>query len=175
MTEPIPDQNISIQESAVGSAIVSGSGNTVHVIYQTQVQRQEPIPPDDGPKQIGPNPYKGLAAFQEQDSDRYFGREAQVARLWQRFRELYEQPNRENAPPRFLPILGPSGCGKSSLSRAGLIPELARQAGQLGKTALRVAVLVPGTRPVEALAGVLARLARDKVLNRRLQLKRGFS
>ena len=164
MTDP-SDQSIRINESAVGSAIVSGSGNTVYVIHQAQARQQDPVQPDGGAgrasTQIGPNPYKGLSAFQEQDADRYFGREAQVARLWQRFRELYEQANREDAPPRFLPILGPSGCGKSSLARAGLIPELARQAGQIAKETLRVAVLVPGESPLKALAGVLARLTQD--------------
>jgi tetratricopeptide (TPR) repeat protein len=107
---------------------------------------------------IGPNPYKGLTAFNENDADRYFGREGQVKRLWQRFHDLAEQSGRANAVPRFLPILGPSGCGKSSLARAGFIPELARRPLP-GKDRMRVAVLVPGTHPVEALAGVLAKVA----------------
>jgi WD40 repeat protein len=61
-------------------------------------------------------------------------------------------------PLRLLPILGPSGSGKSSLACAGLIPELARRPLP-GKSQVRVAVLVPGTHPVEALAIVLARIA----------------
>ncbi|ASC72989.1 hypothetical protein XM38_039500 [Halomicronema hongdechloris C2206] len=150
MTEPQPDRSIRIEDSAVGSAIVSGDGNTIYVIQQSLEQRQ-PQPAADNPA-IGPNPYKGLAAFKERDSDRYFGREAQVERLWQWFQTLVEQ----STVPRVLPILGPSGCGKSSLARAGLIPELARRPLP-GKEQMRVAVLVPGTHPVAALAGVLAK------------------
>ncbi|MBD2426104.1 AAA family ATPase [Phormidium sp. FACHB-1136] len=146
------NRGIHIQESAVGSAIVSGDGNTIYVIHQTTPP--QPEAPADTPAQLGPNPYKGLAAFTEQDGDRYFGREAQVERLWERFQRLVEQ----SAVPRLLPILGPSGSGKSSLARAGLIPALA-QRPLLGKAQMRVAVLVPGSHPLEALAGVLAKTA----------------
>lgn len=132
------DRSIQIQESAVGSAIVSGDGNTIYVIHQTTQPRQEPAA--DTPVKLGPNPYQGLAAFTENDGDRYFGREAQIQRLWQRFQDLPAQSTQANAVPRLLPILGPSGCGKSSLARAGLIPELARRPLP-GKTALWVAVL----------------------------------
>jgi hypothetical protein len=151
------ESNIRIEESAVGSAIVSGDGNTIYVIHQTTEQRCESSLTDTAVS-IGPNPYKGLTAFNENDADRYFGREGQVKRLWQRFQDLAEQSGRANAVPRFLPILGPSGCGKSSLARAGFIPELARRPLP-GKDRMRVAVLVPGTHPVEALAGVLAKVA----------------
>ncbi|MFZ4678307.1 MAG: ATP-binding protein, partial [Nodosilinea sp.] len=146
------ERDIQIQESAVGSAIVSGDGNTIYVIHQTT--QQQPEPAADTPVKLGPNPYKGLAAFTEQDGDRYFGREAQVERLWERFQRLMEQSD----VPRLLPILGPSGSGKSSLARAGLIPALA-QRPLLGKAQMRVAVLVPGSHPLEALAGVLAKAA----------------
>ncbi|TVP63958.1 MAG: hypothetical protein EA342_17360 [Leptolyngbya sp. LCM1.Bin17] len=147
------DRSIHIQESAVGSAIVSGDGNTIYVIHQTTQQRQETAAAET-PVKLGPNPYKGLAAFTEQDGDRYFGRETQVERLWERFQRLVEP----SAVPRLLPILGPSGCGKSSLARAGLIPALA-QRPVLGKAQMWVAVLVPGSHPLEALAGVLAKAA----------------
>ncbi|MFH7244744.1 MAG: hypothetical protein ACHWZW_18060 [Spirulina sp.] len=146
------NRGIHIQESAVGSAIVSGDGNTIYVIHQTTQPHPEAL--TDTPAQLGPNPYKGLAAFTEQDGDRYFGREAQVERLWERFQRLVEP----SAVPRLLPILGPSGSGKSSLARAGLIPALA-QRPLLGKAQMRVAVLVPGSHPLEALAGVLAKTA----------------
>ena len=61
-----------------------------------------------------------------------------------------------------LPILGPSGCGKSSLARAGLIPELARRPLP-GRKRARVAIFTPGTHPVEALAGVLAKIATNDI------------
>ncbi|MEN8447593.1 MAG: ATP-binding protein, partial [Cyanobacteria bacterium J06555_13] len=151
MSESENSRNIRIEESAVGSAIVSGDGNIIYVIQQsTNQKRVETF--SKSTTDIGPNPYKGLSAFKEADAARYFGREVQIERLWQRFQALYGQ----SELPRFLPILGPSGCGKSSLARAGFIPELARKPLP-GKEHMRVAVIVPGTRPLEALAGVLAK------------------
>ena len=61
-----------------------------------------------------------------------------------------------------LPVLGPSGCGKSSLARAGLIPELARRPLP-GRKRARVTIFTPGTHPVEALAGVLAKIATNDI------------
>ncbi|MEM9008878.1 MAG: AAA family ATPase, partial [Cyanobacteria bacterium P01_F01_bin.86] len=153
--------NIRIEESTVGSAIISGDGNIIYVVHQAieQKSRQDSV---EATGKVGPNPYKGLAAFKENNADQYFGREAQVERLWQRFQALYEQSGQvtavSKAMPRLLPILGPSGSGKSSLARAGLIPSLARHPLP-GKEQMRIAVLVPGTHPVEALAGVLAKAA----------------
>ncbi|MGF1566496.1 MAG: NACHT and WD repeat domain-containing protein [Nodosilinea sp.] len=144
------DRGIQIQESAVGSAIVSGDGNVVNVIYQ--VIQQSILETVGTATRLGPNPYRGLAAFTEKDSDRYFGREAQIDRLWEEFQTLVER----SVGPRLLTVLGPSGCGKSSLVRAGLIPALA-QRPLLGKSRMRVAVLVPGEHPLEALSDVLAK------------------
>src|SRR5512135_1762838 len=58
-------------------------------------------------------PYVGLDAFDEQDADRFFGREKLVAQLVSRVKDS-----------RFLVIAGPSGSGKSSLVRAGLVHAL---------------------------------------------------
>ncbi|NET39875.1 MAG: hypothetical protein F6K19_49300 [Cyanothece sp. SIO1E1] len=66
MNELPSNRNIYIEKSALGNAIVSGDGNTVYVIHQTTEQRNEQAPP----AKIGPNPYKGLAAFKESDADR---------------------------------------------------------------------------------------------------------
>ena len=110
----------------------------------------------DKPQQtdISPNPYKGLLAFQETDCDLFFGREAQTKQLWEKFRALHET----DSAIRLLPIYGPSGSGKSSLARAGLIPELARRPLP-GCDQANVAILIPGTHPLEALATILARIA----------------
>ena len=107
---------------------------------------------------MGPNPYRGLSAFREQDADRFFGREEQVGRLYERLAALDDA--RHQKTPRILPILGPSGCGKSSLARAGLIAELARRSLAGWRTA-RVAVITPGSHPLESLANVLARVLTD--------------
>ncbi|WP_414587918.1 ATP-binding protein [Scytonema sp. PCC 10023] len=151
------NRSIRIEKDAISSAIISGDGNKV-VIYQYQQERQLNEEKVSTIGEIGPNPYKGLLAFLEVDGDRYFGREKQIEKLWNLFRTLHENTSQTEAPLRLLPILGPSGSGKSSLARAGLIPELARRPLP-GKSQARVAVLVPGTHPVEALATVLARVA----------------
>ncbi|BDA67801.1 hypothetical protein CAL7716_019670 [Calothrix sp. PCC 7716] len=151
------NRSIVIEKDAVSSAIISGNGNKV-IIYQSQLERTVVEDTTTTAGEIGSNPYKGLLAFQESDSDRYFGREEQIEKLWNLFRALHENTTQPEAPLRLLPILGPSGSGKSSLARAGLIPELAVRPIP-GKSQARVAVLVPGSHPVEALATVLARMA----------------
>ncbi|MFM9104606.1 MAG: ATP-binding protein, partial [Cyanobium sp.] len=106
------------------------------------------------PAEEGPNPYQGLLAFQPSDGDRFFGRGAEIEVLWQRFRALHERAD----ATRLLVVYGPSGSGKSSLVRAGLVPELARRPLG-GKAKARIALLVPGSQPLQALASVLARIA----------------
>ncbi|GHJ37372.1 XRE family transcriptional regulator [Streptomyces sp. TS71-3] len=81
-------------------------------------------------------PYAGLAAFQPEDADWFFGRERLV-------QELAEKLRRH----RFVAVLGASGSGKSSLLRAGLVPRLAR-----------AVVFTPGPRPLEEAAIQLSAL-----------------
>jgi transcriptional regulator with XRE-family HTH domain len=83
----------------------------------------------------GPAPYVGLAAYQVDDADRFFGREAVTDTL---IRLVTERP--------FVGVFGASGAGKSSLLRAGLI------AGTH-----RTPILVtPGTDPITELAVAVA-------------------
>ena len=81
-----------------------------------------------------PCPYKGLAAFQREDSHLFYGREKLVAQLVER---LQETP--------FIAVVGPSGSGKSSLVRAGLLPALE------AREELRCVLLTPGPEPARAL------------------------
>ncbi len=74
-------------------------------------QRQGSIPP----KRIEGRPYPGLRAFMIAESDRFFGRDAEIEALVERLVARSE---------RFLAVIGPSGSGKSSLVYAGLIPAL---------------------------------------------------
>src|SRR5215212_9011753 len=75
--------------------------------HTAELRRLRPGPADDR------NPYLGLLTFQEQDAERFFGRDALVAGLAER-----------GGHASFLAVLGASGSGKSSVVRAGLVPML---------------------------------------------------
>lgn len=103
----------------------------------------DPFLADDG----AAAPYVGLTAFQQEDADRFFGRDNLVADLMSRLTRR-----------RFLGVFGPSGCGKSSLLRAGLAARLTADRKPDGAP---VVVFTPGHHPVEECAIHLARLLDD--------------
>jgi hypothetical protein len=93
---------------------------------------------------LSENPYRGLRCYGREDAAVFFGREPEVALLLEK---LGTQP--------WLLVAGRSGTGKSSLVRAGLAPRVAE--GALGARAeWEVATVVPGARPVDALARAMA-------------------
>ncbi len=92
---------------------------------------------DDG------SPFAGLAAFQEADADRFFGRDRDIEQI---VTELRNRP--------LVAVVGSSGVGKSSLVRAGVIPALKRSGEGWDACVMR-----PGRSPLAALASVLAQLA----------------
>jgi hypothetical protein len=96
-------------------------------------------------------PYPGLPPFEEDDSEVFFGREAQTDALLARLRNKLS----------FVAVVGPSGGGKSSLVRAGLIPAL--RDGMLGDAGFewRIVVMRPGAAPANALAEAVVRIAPD--------------
>ncbi len=97
-------------------------------------------------------PYKGLAAFEAQDAEYFFGREELVAELTARL-----------AGTRFLAVVGPSGSGKSSVVRAGLLPAV--WGGALpGSGQWRTMVLTPGAHPLNELAARLSVLGDDRAI-----------
>ncbi|MCI0485492.1 MAG: protein kinase [Blastocatellia bacterium] len=67
--------------------------------------------------------FRGLLPFQEQDRDRFYGRETETS-------ALFDMVAHDEF--RFGVLYGESGCGKTSLIRAGLIPNLLEK----GHTAL---------------------------------------
>lgn len=85
------------------------------------------------------SPFAGLAAFQETDSERFFGRERDIAVLlgWLGRHAL-------------VAIAGASGAGKSSCIRAGVIPAL-RNSGETWD----VICIRPGRSPLHALKEAL--------------------
>lgn len=108
------------------------------------IQHQPP-----GPDQVETvlqtvNPYRNLRYFREEDAPFFFGRDAFIDKLADAVQNH-----------SFVGVVGASGSGKSSLVRAGLIPRL-RQG--LGGHVWEVVTLVPGDRPLRALAVALAPL-----------------
>ncbi len=86
-------------------------------------------------------PYKGLAAFQPEDRDRFHGRDSLIDLLNTRLED-----------DRVLVVGGPSGSGKSSVVRAGLIPKLRDRPGT------RVLLMTPGHEPLDELSYQLSTL-----------------
>lgn len=93
-------------------------------VWETTVEQTR-----DGEGDVRP-PYQGLARFEVEDSDLFFGRDALVDRL-------HEMVCRH----RLVGVVGPSGSGKSSLVRAGLVPAVTADA----ETAPAAIVITPGT------------------------------
>ena len=84
-------------------------------------------------------PFKGLASFEVEDADMFFGRERLVARMVARL---------AGAP--LMAVVGPSGSGKSSALGAGLLAAL--RAGVLpGSGGWPLVLLRPGEHPLRAL------------------------
>jgi WD40 repeat protein/transcriptional regulator with XRE-family HTH domain len=94
-------------------------------------------------------PYLGLAAFQPEHAEWFFGRERLTETLLDRLATA----------DGLVVVVGASGSGKSSLLRAGLVPaaragRLVPVSGPLGPWT--IVLMTPGERPVDALAAALA-------------------
>jgi WD40 repeat protein/class 3 adenylate cyclase len=84
-------------------------------------------------------PYKGLLAFEPEDSDVFFGREETVGLLLGRL-----------LARRFVVVVGASGSGKSSVVRAGVAATIRR--GEVpGSDSWRSIILTPGEHPLAVL------------------------
>jgi WD40 repeat protein/energy-coupling factor transporter ATP-binding protein EcfA2 len=148
----MPHRRNTVEQNVSGTGhIFSGTGDvTVTVGYSADEVSAllEQVSTTFQPKLFdGHSPYVGLNAFEEEDADRFFGREKLIS-------ELIGRVERS----RFIVITGPSGSGKSSLVRAGLIPALKK--GSLhGSDRWLYAALKPGCNPLEQLAWAVSRLA----------------
>jgi DNA-binding SARP family transcriptional activator len=118
-------------------------------LYQ-QLLSGEPLPSirpevasaERPPRVVGRSPYRGLAAFREQDAPFFFGREDLVQQL--------AEAVRQRALVHVL--VGSSGSGKSSAVYAGLLPQLRGDGNWLIVSAR------PGSRPFQATAATLLTL-----------------
>jgi formylglycine-generating enzyme required for sulfatase activity len=93
-------------------------------------------------------PFRGLSYFREEDAPFFFGRES--------FSDLLSDKVRCRS---LVAVVGASGCGKSSVVRVGLLPRLRKS--PCGRV-YEMATLVPGDRPMRALAAVLLPLLEPK-------------
>jgi serine/threonine protein kinase/WD40 repeat protein/DNA-binding SARP family transcriptional activator len=96
------------------------------------------------------NPYKGLRAFGETDTEHFYGRDSLVSELVSAV-----------ADHRLVAVVGPSGIGKSSVVRAGLLPAL-RDGALPGSQTWVISDMFPGSYPYEELAAALLRVAVDR-------------
>ena len=112
----------------------------------TLISHQGQPKTEQKPKNINKSPYKGLEAFDEDDSEYFFGRKDLVGRL---SHKIILESN-------FVTVSGPSGSGKSSVVKAGLVAELRRgeRARDFDKNT-EIVVFRPGARPIENLISAL--------------------
>jgi len=91
-------------------------------------------------------PYVGLAAFQPEDADRFFGRE-----------RILDELVRTLESHRLVVVFGASGSGKSSLLQAGLLHR-ARTGGLPASDERLTVLFTPGPHPLQECAVHLAGL-----------------
>jgi DNA-binding SARP family transcriptional activator len=114
-------------------------------MYQQLVGGEVPSPPlattllKREPRPVGKCPYRGLAAFREDDSPFFFGREMFVD-------SLIKAVNKRSM---VAVIVGASGAGKSSAVFAGLLPQLHDEFGWI------IMKTRPRSQPFHALAAAL--------------------
>src|SRR5262249_59553944 len=99
------------------------------------------------PRAVTSSPYRGLAAFGEQDAGWFFGREAAIIQVLERMSRLL-------AGVGLLVVSGASGAGKSSLLRAGVLPRIRAEglAAAPGAASWAPGVLDPPPGPLGVLA-----------------------
>lgn len=123
------------QDGVVGMMVAAHRGEpTAYLVPSDQLVDEPTLRPRC--------PFKGLAAFTEDDAELFHGRDSEIARVAAAVRRR----------PVTL-VAGPSGCGKSSLVRAGVLPR--SRAEGMSVSELRP---VPGARAAAVLARALTGL-----------------
>ncbi|MGK7893814.1 MAG: caspase family protein, partial [Xenococcus sp. (in: cyanobacteria)] len=110
------------------------------------------------------NPYKGLASFEKEDKELFFGR-----------KRLIEEPKEglvakvSNHPLTI--VLGLSGSGKSSLVKAGLIPALKLEEETNQEQWYILPPIRPGEVPINALARAILTIKNVNLVDELTQVK----
>ncbi|MFD2690762.1 helix-turn-helix domain-containing protein [Streptomyces phyllanthi] len=116
------------------------------------VAASEPVPDQEH------CPYQGLAPFQSEQAEWFFGRSRLVDRLLERVERL-----------PLIGVFGASGSGKSSLLRAGLLGTIAGDGRP--EERWRTLLMTPTEHPLEALSDQLAKLSGQDVHGVREELR----
>jgi len=136
---------------------VNASYNTYYNFYQgTWTDGVAPPPLADDTGAMRESPYRGLAAFGEQDAGFFFGRTEAAAQVLERMSQRLSRPG-------LLMVSGVSGAGKSSLLQAGTLPRI-RDSGLADAPEAKswpCLVLIPGRDPLAGLASVAALASLD--------------
>ncbi|KMS74119.1 hypothetical protein ACM01_16030 [Streptomyces viridochromogenes] len=120
------------QGGVVGMTVAAHEGESTAYLLPSEVLVDDEV--------LEPRcPFKGLAAFTEDDAEFFHGRDGDIVRV-----------HAAVSGRAVTLVAGPSGCGKSSLVRAGVLPRL-RDEG-MSVTELRP---VPGVRPAAVVARTL--------------------
>jgi WD40 repeat protein len=123
-------------------SLLVACGETDAAAIEQWLEALSRVRPAPGRRPVGaPVPYRGLASYQQEDAEWFYGRGSLTDDLLAHLRKLH-------AAGGMLMVVGPSGSGKSSLLRAGMIPAL--KAGAVGAPGSRdwpVRLLTPGPRP----------------------------
>ncbi|WP_399082106.1 WD40 repeat domain-containing protein [Streptomyces sp. BBFR2] len=137
----------SVYQSAENMIVVNGGVLHRHEHYHSEGEEYGRVL---SPAADDECPYPGLRPFRRDESAWFFGREALVSKVLDRFEESLD----DGVP---LAVVAPSGAGKSSLLRAGLLPALAE--GRLpGSRDWPQLLLTPTADPPAALIAGLAAL-----------------
>lgn len=96
--------------------------------------------------EVSTNPFPGLRAFKDSESDLFFGREEHVLDVLQKLEQNH-----------FVAVVGTSGTGKSSLIKAGVLPSITKGIGTKQRVDWTVVSTNPGSAPLENMVDALSK------------------